>query len=231
MVVWGLNMLPRTVILKEVASKIYHFEFPSQYLMCVSLIRIQEHYESPKFRNKVFDLEEYMDYYADTGGTHNFTYFQDILGFNIPSYAIESFYNGDFDPLTRKEQKILQVLEKMERPYYIIATTKKSISHKDDFIHETAHGLFTVNEEYRKAVKKILKGVNLSKIEEWLKERGYNKSVYLDECHAILMESANNFSRCGVKASEFKSVRRQLRKNYDDYFIPINKVVDKFRMP
>ena len=44
--------------IKEICHNIYHIDFPTQHLMCSSLIRFEEHYESPKFKGKVFSLEE-----------------------------------------------------------------------------------------------------------------------------------------------------------------------------
>lgn len=169
--------------------------------MCSTLIRFQEHYESPKFKGKVFTLEDYMDWYAPKYGVcGNFTYFNDVLGFNIPSYALQKFYNGEFNPLTKKETKILEMFENYEDPFYIIATC-------DDFCestvrHEVAHGLYFINKNYKKNVKKILKEVNLNPIYEWLNLKGYHKSHFFDEAQALLIEDAKDFNRCGVKASD-----------------------------
>lgn len=210
-------MKPRLITFTEITNNIFHLEFPTAHLMCSTLIRFQEHYECPKYRGKIFDLEEYMDWYADKFG--NFTYFTDVAGFNIPSEFLKKFYEGKFNPLTRKEKKILELFQNNKEPFYIIATHKKSSTHNDDLTHEVSHGLYHLNKEYKKEVKRILKNVNLDSIYEWLKERGYNKFSFLDEAHAILLESAKSFSRCGIKASKYKKIRKMLYENYHKHYV------------
>lgn len=211
-------MASRIVTLKEISENIFHLEFSTPHLMCSTLIRFQEYYECPKYKNKVFTLEEYMDWYADKFG--DFTYFTEVAGFNMPSSVLDKFYAGKFDPLTRKEQWILKLFKKLSRnPFYIIATCKNSIDHENDLIHEISHGLYYVNREYRNGVRKILAGADLSGIYEWLRKRGYHKDHLFDEAHAILLEDAKSFGRCGQQASQYREVRRKLRANYDEHFV------------
>jgi len=222
-------MPSRIVTLREVTEGVYHLLFPNDgYLMCSSLMRFQEHYESPKFKGKVFDAEEYMDWYAARFG--NFTYYQDVGGFNMPSCTLKKFYAGKFDPLTRKEQRILEAFKDIEEPYYIIATCKQSKTHEQDLIHEISHGLFFVNSEYRKNVKKILRGHDLSVLHEYLRRQGYHKTHFLDECHALLLENAKNFERTGARAGDHVNVRRELHQNYDQHFIELICKNHKFRI-
>ena len=71
---------------------IYHVSFPNQYLLAATFLRFQEHYESPKFRGRIFDWEEFMDWYAEQKG--KFSYLQDWSGFNLPSPVFEPFRSG-----------------------------------------------------------------------------------------------------------------------------------------
>jgi len=221
-------MASRKVAIKEVSDSIFHLEFPTIHLMCSALIRFQEYYECPKFKNKIFTLEEYMDWYAEKFG--DFTYFQDVAGFNIPSYSLNEFYGGDFDPLTNKEKKILQVFEKTKKPYYIIATSSASATQENDLIHEMSHGLYYINEEYHNRVKEILKGQDLGDIYKWLGKKGYNKVHFLDEAHALLMEDSRSFSRSNFRASDYRSVRRLLRNNYDSHYVPLRSKTKKVKI-
>ena len=221
-------MISRVVVSKEVADSIYHLQFRDEYLMCSSLLRFQEHYECPKFKGKIFTLEQYMDYYANTFG--NFTYFQDIGGFNIPSYALKKFYEGKFDPLTEKEKNILKIFADVTEPFYIIATTKKSATYENDFIHEMAHGLFYVDDEYKKAVRRILRGQDLSSIYHYLKDKYYHRAHFFDEAQALLLEDAESFSRTGAKASDFAGVRRQLKKAFNEHFKPKRSKSERFKV-
>jgi hypothetical protein len=228
-------MASRIVVLKEISDRIYHLEFPGDgYLMCSSLIRFQEHYESPRFKGKIFTLAEYMDYYALKFG--NFTYFQDIAGFNMPSSTFRKFYDGKFDPLTNKEKKILEVFRNMralhiEKPYYIIATCARSTSHENDLIHELSHGLYYVNDDYRKQVRALLRGRDFEPLRAYLKERGYHKQHFTDEIQALLLEDAESFSRTEARASDYLEIRRVMRKIYDTHFVRLISKSQKVRLP
>ena len=97
-----------------IGEGIFLVRFDTQYALASTFLRIQEHYESSRFRNRVFTLEEYMDWYAERFGA--FTYYQDWSGFNVPSTAFDPFYAGRFDPLMRKEERLLRLFEGERRP-------------------------------------------------------------------------------------------------------------------
>jgi len=89
----------------RLANDIFLLRFDTQYELASTFLRIQEHYESSRFRKRVFSLEDYMDWYAAEYGA--FTYFEDWSGFNVPSTALAPFYRGEFDPLLKKEARLL----------------------------------------------------------------------------------------------------------------------------
>lgn len=60
--------------IKHLYPKIYCLEFDTQYNLCMSMVRIQEFYESPEFAGKYFTLEEYIDYWSKNFGDGAFTY-------------------------------------------------------------------------------------------------------------------------------------------------------------
>ena len=161
--------------------EIYHVQFESQYKLTSTLLRFQEHYESPRFRGEVFDLETFMDWYV-TSTTHGyFSYLEDWAGFNFPSRIFEKFRGGSFDPLTRKEQKFLEMFKGLNHEFYVIATageTEKSTS----IIHEIVHGLFHTDTTYRDQVLGVLAGCELSAFANAFKDLGYHDEVLLDEC-------------------------------------------------
>ncbi len=60
-----------------------------------------------------------MDWYAKRYG--NFTYYEDWAGFNVPSTAMQPFYEGKFDPLSEKERQLLQLFEgTLSERFYVI---------------------------------------------------------------------------------------------------------------
>lgn len=175
--------MKRTIIYPRIVL----LEFDTQYNMCSTLARFQEYYESPKFRGKIFDHEKFMDWYANDRG--KFSYFEDWAGFNFPSAILQAFYKGQFDPLQRKEQRVLDTLKPMNRKwgmkYYVIACMTSQSYHI--LKHETAHAFFYVDHDYRKAVLEAVRSYNTEAVKKKLIKTGYHKAVLEDEVHAYVM--------------------------------------------
>ena len=55
--------------IRKVIPNVYCVTYDTQYDLCMSFVRIQEFYESPKFKGQYFTLEEYMDYWAEEFGS------------------------------------------------------------------------------------------------------------------------------------------------------------------
>ena len=116
---------------------LFHFHFDTAWDMNMTLIRIQEHYESPKFRNKVFTLEQYMDWYVEAeakkhkDGTVDFDYTSRVYGLNFPGKVVKSFINK-FSDLRPREGWFLNTLKHILGPetfeegnFYVIGTFGK----------------------------------------------------------------------------------------------------------
>lgn len=168
---------------------IYHLSFPTQHLLASTFLRFQEHYESPEFRGKYFSLEEYMDWYAEKTGA--FTYYKDWNGFNIPSYVLEPFHAGHFDPLTAKEQLLLDITRLFPEPFYLIGTwtddsKKRGTGENRTLVHECVHGLYYTFPDYAAAVNEELAKHDTSQVRTALEEMGYHEGVILDEINAYM---------------------------------------------
>lgn len=191
-------------------EKIIHLKFKRKKDLTQTMLRFQEHFESPKFRNKIFSLEEFKTWYATTTPNKKFTYYSDWSGFNFPSKILKPFYAGNFDPLTAEEKMILDTLRNEEGKFYVIATFKN-----EDVKHETAHARFYVDQQYRKEVKKVMSAINTKPIFKVLKDMGYDKSVWIDEAHAYLLETEEYFQKeFQLECEEYKEARRQLAEIY-----------------
>jgi hypothetical protein len=168
----------------EIRPGIFLLEFPTQYELASTFVRVQEHWESRRFRSKVFTLEQYMDWYAAEFG--NFTYFQDWAGFNIPSEALEPFRKGRFDPLSQKEKKLLRLFAGRTGDFYVIALTRNDPD-RTSLKHELAHALFHTQPEYRRAVRGHLREHDTRSVRHKLLEMGYHPHVLEDEVHAYVL--------------------------------------------
>ena len=191
----------------KLAERIFLVEFDSQYLLASTFLRIQEHYESRKYRNRVFSLEEFMDWYAATFGA--FTYFEDWSGFNVPSEAFEAFYQGTFNPLSKKEERLLGLFRRESRPFYVIG-----LSSKDDLKHELAHALFSTQPEYKKAVVAAMRGFDTSVLKRRLAKMGYHAHVLPDEVQAYLIAPED---APGGTPRSLTRLRRTLQSIYREY--------------
>ena len=187
----------------RLAPDILLLRFDTQYELASTFLRFQEHYESSRFRGRVFSLEEYMDWYAGKYGA--FTYFEDWSGFNVPSTAFDPFYAGRFAPLLKKEARLLRALRRERGPYYVIG-----IWTEQDLRHEIAHALFFTRPEYRAAVLAAMRPYDTSALAKRLAAAGYHRHVLADETHAYLI--APSESLAGPKA--LAPLQKKLRALY-----------------
>ena len=166
-------------------GNIYHFSFDTARNLNKTFLRFQEHYESPQFQGKSFTLNEFKTWYKSFRGTKNFTYHSDWTGNNFPDKTLRYFYEGCFDPLTKREKLILEFFREVNAPFYMIGTTEQT---KDvfDFEHELAHALFYLKAGYRKQVVKLLSNEKLNAFRMFLFEMGYLWDVLDDEVNAYL---------------------------------------------
>jgi len=212
--------------LEQITTTIFHIKFKTSEQAAKTFLRFQEYYESPKFRGKVFSLREFKRWYtANTGriaGKREFTYHTDWQGgFNIPSHILEPFYNGQFNPLSRREKALLRLLPPWRhKKFYLIGTSGKCTP--ELLRHEIAHGLFYLNAGYRREVLKILGRVG-KKIKRQLdlyfsKTRGYHSAVWTDEMHAYIMTDLNEFGQYGIDIAKISAVSRELNAVFDSHF-------------
>jgi hypothetical protein len=207
------------VRLAEVAPNVLHLEFPTQYLLASTFLRFQEHYESPKFRGQTFSLETYMDWYAQTRKHGNFSYFSDWGGFNIPSAVLEPFEAGHFDPLSRKEKALLELVRDRPRPIYLIGTSSGK-GDVETLRHEIAHGLYSTNPEYRRLAEELLSAVDLAPVFAMLERLGYHPDVWRDEAHAWLGDALKDSRKYDLDTAPYRALHRRLLDLYRKFATP-----------
>ncbi len=207
----------------EILTDIYHLNFPTQQGLASTFLRFQEHYESPQFREKIFSLDEFQRWYTANSSngrkTGKFTYYDDWEGFNFPSYVLDPFYRGRFDPLSKLEQLFLEHFEdKAETKFYVIGTFGDSRALE----HEIAHGLFYIDEGYKTKALRILASMNQkdrTKISNYLRNgAGYHNEVIDDEMHAYLATDKNYFTDESLTIKNLSTIHHQLRKIFDKHF-------------
>ena len=164
---------------------------PSQYMLAATFMRFQEYYESPRFKDADFTVEEFMDWYAETHDGE-FTYFDDWHGFNVPSHVFEHFgyqthSNCWWHRLLEKETRLLQKVANLPKPYYIIGLTEKTVQKGVNLKHEFVHGLFYTDSGFREKVLAIICSYERLSIYKILRKWGYHSDVWEDEIVAYFL--------------------------------------------
>lgn len=192
------------VTVGEPLPNVFHLDFRDKAKLASTFMRFQEHYESPKYRGKVFSREEFLAWYATTEKGKKSGYF-DWDGFNVPAAAFERFYKGDFDPLTAEEKALLELLKGREG-FYVIGTSKAGTLR-----HELAHALYHVEPRYRAKATRLLSGVDLGPVRAMLERLGYHRDVWDDEAQAWLGDDEADLTGEGLDPKPYRALRRQLR--------------------
>jgi len=169
---------------RRVAKGVYLLRFKTQYDLTSTFLRVQEHYESPKFHGRVFTLEQYMDWYAAKHG--KFSYYEDWAGFNVPSTAFQPFYEGKFDPLSEKEEQLLALFKGLKERFYVIGVYDAGARHS--LRHELAHALYFIDDEYRRSVRQAMRCFDTSALARAIARAGYARHVIRDEIQAYIVE-------------------------------------------
>jgi hypothetical protein len=212
---WGLKIMPAKIIKRKVGTGIYLLRFRTQYEMSATFLRIQEHYESPRFHGRIFSLEQYTDWYVAEHG--KFTYYEDWAGFNVPSTALQPFYDGAFDPLSEKEKRLLRLFRNLRQKFYVIGVYGSGAS---SLTHEIAHALYFTDAAYREAVRREIRAYDTSALAKQIVKAGYAEHVVRDEMQAYLVQPSGEIGSSRRLAPLRRKVRALFRQHSGGLSIP-----------
>lgn len=211
----------------SITDKIVMLNMETQKEISQLLIRFQEYYESPipEIKGKIFTLGYLKSLYHESYRTEraSFTYHDgnlfegDWTGFNFPSWVLEPFVKGLFDPLSPGEQDVVDLFGCRQDDFYIIGTFGENHAVE----HEICHGLFYTEPKYKEKALTILGQYNNSgeftydAFKEMLRDMGYCEEVLEDETQAyicadydwLLTENGDDLKRYNI------SIPEQLHKN------------------
>lgn len=144
----------------KVNKKIIMLKFRNCEDMCETLMRFQEHYESPfeEIHRQIFtrgylryihaNSESLLDNYV--GGS---THISEIGGMNIPGDAFKPFIMGLFDPLTPEEQDVVEIVRFIQDDFCVIGVAEDF----DAYDHELSHAFWCTCPDYRSKAIKLVK--------------------------------------------------------------------------
>ena len=194
---------------------IYIIESKDRQYLADMFMRFQEYYESPEFKGRVFSIEEFAHWYSGKYGS--FSYSRDWYGFNIPSKVLEPFRQGEFNPLTVQEKKLLNLCKNATGDFYVVGVTPKAEYFIETLKHEFVHGAFHVNPEYRAEVTSCVKDHKIKEIDHGLGKMGYHTDVFADETNAYVLvepETIQDF----VSIRNTQNLRSKLDTIFKKYF-------------
>ncbi len=207
--------------LKQLAPNIYAVEAAHKKYVSAMFLRMQEYYESPKFRNKFFKMKDFKKWYASTRDHGKFSYFEDWSGFNVPGNVVNKLMEGKFpERLNSLESWLKKELKKnnIKGKFYLLGYAKKDARVKK---HEIAHGLFFTNPQYRKQVKALLSSYDMKThpVAKLLREKGYHQAVVEDEFHAWVLTDYPYLKERKVWSKKLENTRKLLEKNFKQFHI------------
>jgi len=180
----------------------------STEVLSKTFIRFQEYYEGPKYKGKIFTLGQVKEWYSNKFGAD--TYYRDWSGYNFPSWVLEPFRKGLFDPLTKEETIILELFKYRFDNFYIIGANDK-----ETIRHELAHALYSYNLNYKKSIDSFCEKYKkeLSKLSNHLIKKGYHKDVVNDEIQAYVTDNDDEFIIKNIDGEIIKKIN-QIYKKY-----------------
>lgn len=171
----------------EIHPNVYYLRFKENIDVSLLFWRYQEYYESKQFKGRVFTLPEFIHNYG-VKHDQDFEYFGYWSGFNIPSWVLFEVWKKGIKDESKYDLALKKFVQKIgKRKFYIISCFPKD---KETLKHEVAHGLYTMNKNYRKEIIRELRRVpqKVSKVAfRLLSKAGYHRSVHRDELHAYII--------------------------------------------
>lgn len=171
----------------EIHSNVYYLKFKDNIDVSLSFWRYQEYYESKQFKGRVFTLSDFVHHYG-VKHDQDFTYFGYWSGFNLPSWVLFEVWKRGIKDENKYDLAFKKFVQKIgKRKFYIISCFPKDT---ETLKHEIAHGLYTMNLNYQKEIKRELRRVprKISKRAfKMLSKSGYHRSVHQDELHAYML--------------------------------------------
>lgn len=218
---------------KKLRDRLYELRFDDQHEMCMTFLRYQEFYESPRFVGRSFTLAEFMSWYVkEQSKDGTFSYPKDWGGFNMPVNIIKQVNDlGIADP--NHYDALMSAVYKMITAQcdnaYIIGVTYDAGIDK----HELTHAMYHIDDKYHKLSNQIMT-TNLGLIEELqvpLLNGGYASSTVIDEIQAYITTGDHRyFFKKFEKRKDFKELESALKELHKSHYASFLKTIIKQKL-
>ena len=210
--------------LQELSPKVFLITFKLRHDLGLFFMFPQEYYESPKYRKKLFDFDEYLRWYSLDQTKKKlrgaFTYMFDYQGFNLPGHIIKEWMEKVDNDKTFKHTKysklfydtVPEILKRNNNDwnFYLIGVAKDSES--DVLRHEVGHGHFYTNKKYKREMLDLIYSLEYPVYDHmiWaLRDAGYGANFH-DEFHAYMI--------AGLRTTMDKDLLNPHRKAFQKIF-------------
>lgn len=205
---------------RKLRNRLYELRFDDSYEMCMTFLRYQETYESPRYVGRKFTLAEYMSWYCkEQSKDGSFSYPTDWGGFNLPVDIITQVHERGIDDPNHYDAlmwSLSRVISSQCDGAYLIGVGKTA--ELDE--HEMTHAMFHIDDEYRAKVLDVLaKSPDLvNKLKAILLNNGYAEVTGLDEVNAYVVTGDHGFFKKHKKSVGYKRLYQQLKALHKKHY-------------
>lgn len=207
---------------KKLRDRLYELRFDDQHEMCMTFLRYQEFYESPRYVGRKFTLAEYMSWYVkDQSKDGSFSYPQDWGGFNLPVDIIGRVHAMGIDDPNHYDSLMFALYRTISAQCdgaYLIGVTRNV--ELDE--HEVTHAMFHIDESYRNKVLATLgaayNNVLVGELKEILLGKGYAQVTALDEVNAYAVTGDHGFFKKFKNQRRYRDVVKVLKQYHAEHY-------------
>lgn len=210
---------------------VYELRFDDLYELCMTFLRYQEFYESPRYQDRKFTLAEYMSWYVkNQNDKDTFSYPSgDWGGFNIPAEVIGQVHALGIDDPNHYDSLMfalyrIMMSESEDGKAYLIGV-QNDVEGLDD--HEMTHAMFHLDATYSNRCMGVLFETHpdlLQLLREVLFAKGYTEKTFYDEVQAYLTTGGKIFQKDGAKEklepfeAGFQKLQERLKAIHDEHY-------------
>lgn len=207
---------------KKLRDRLYELRFDDQHEMCMTFLRYQEFYESPRYVGRKFTLAEFMSWYVKAQSKDgSFSYPKDWGGFNIPVDIIGKVHAQGIDDPNHYDSLMFAVYRTISAQCdgaYLIGVTRGAQLDA----HETTHAMFHIDDVYRNKVLGVLGEARhrelVGNMKAILMNRGYAEVTTLDEVNAYVTTGDHNFFKQFRKTYGYKQLSQALKALHELHY-------------
>lgn len=207
---------------KKLRDRLYELRFDDQHEMCMTFLRYQEFYESPRYVGRKFTLAEFMSWYVkDQNKDGSFSYPRDWGGFNLPVDIIAQVRNLGIDDPNHYDSLMHFVWRAITAECdgaYLIGVTQGAQLDR----HEATHAMFHIDDAYRSKVMGVLQSQRnadlVGKLQVILMKSGYAEVTSLDEVNAYVTTGDHNFFKDHKKTHGYRQLSQALKALHELHY-------------